>query len=160
MRHLYLRLAAIISLTIPALTQAAPLNEQDTQTATLISGKLEKHKIVMLHCPDCNYRESIRSVLKRLGAVEMDVTNTTASFSVLVPLQGNDQVKTDSPGVKGNWNKVTFRIDAGNWHYKDGVDRVIYEQLKGSILPLFTTRNMEEKSGNRLSIEVLRPVRD
>ncbi len=105
----------------------------------------------------------IKTILRQLGARDEVVKSTgcvttgpekfpgiDATFSVLEPVGSGAQDATGSKNVEAQWDKVTLNADSSC---------ALIEQVKRSILPLFTTRNQSSGCSERFSLDVLRPVK-
>jgi hypothetical protein len=111
----------------------------------------------------------ITAMLRQLGARDSTVkpfgcitvggperfAGVDATFSVLEPTGSGDPAAgstgaTSSADVQAQWGKVTLAR---------GTSCELIEQVKRSILPLFTARNPSSGCSPRFSVEVLRPVK-
>ena len=110
-------------------------------------------------------------VVKSRGCTRFDgpepFPGVSATFAVLVPAGSGEKVAANSPDVAARWETVTLDSDTTQRTGQGGCELI--EQVKKSVLPLFTTRNLAYSSdcfphseslvGARLSVEVLRPVK-
>ena len=110
-------------------------------------------------------------VVKSTGCVRFDgpeqFPGVNATFSVLEPAASAGKDAGNSPEVAARWDKVTLDADKPRQQI-DGSCELI-EQVKKSVLPLFSTRNVEfstdcfphtqSLAGAKLSADVLKPVK-
>ena len=144
--------AAAIGLDASAGARAPASNDQPAQTTASISATLSRRAIhINSDCTDCDsFRREVGLILARLGARDVVVSNTQATFSALVPAGGGNQGTVKSQNVAARWEKVTLSVGR-----EFGA---LGQEISTRILPLFTTCNAREDSARRLSVEVLRPV--
>ncbi len=110
-------------------------------------------------------------VLKSTGCVRFEGPETFpgvhATFSVLEPADSAGKDAANSPDVAARWDKITLDADKPR-QTNDGHCELI-EQVKKSVLPLFSTRNVqfstdcfphtESLAGAKISAEILKPVK-
>lgn len=173
-----------------AVALAEGSNEAAGQTETSISARWTQRKLHFVfmgfttHYSCDGLRDQLKSILQQLGARKDLVLKHTgctrlegpepfpgvdATFSVLEPAGAGGQADGQGAdkGVPARWEKVTLESDVPH-RSNDGQCELI-EQVKKSVLPLFTTRNLDYSSdcfphteslaGARVSVEVLRPVK-
>ena len=182
--RLWLASALIVASTVAT---AAGSNDPAAQTATAISGKWAPRKLHFTYVGftasyTCDgLRDQMKQILLQLGARKDLVVKPSgctrlegpepfpgvdATFSVLEPA-GDDPGTAKSQGLPARWDKVTLDSDTHGRTRSGGCELI--EQVKKSVLSLFTTRNLtyssdcfphaESLTGARLSVEVLRPVK-
>ena len=144
--------AAAIGVDASADARAHASNDPATQAAASISATFAPRMLfINSGCTDCaGLQTEVGSILRQLGARDLFLTNTLATFSVLVPAAGGNQGTANSQNVAARWEKVTFS------------EKMLFgplgPEISARILPLFTTCNAREEGAQRLSVVVLRPV--
>jgi hypothetical protein len=153
---------------------AATSNEETTASATT-AAKWVPRKIHFMYTAvspsssttyySCDKLQSqMTTILRQLGARDEVVepfgcitkggperfAGVDATFSALEPSGSADQQATGSQNVDAHWDKVTLA---------SGISCDFIEQVKKSILPLFSTRNQSSGCPPRFSLDVLLPVK-
>jgi hypothetical protein len=119
--------------------------------------KWDRHEFWVACAPTrgvCNFRREMKVIFERLGARDLVVHDLHASFFSLMPA-ANDAQDAAASHQTARWVKVTFRGTGYHGRDDDGDGLVLYSHLKTDILPLFTTRNLQEENSRRMSVEVL-----
>jgi hypothetical protein len=159
-----------------ASAQAAPQAQPEAQPSKWVQKELKfVYQGFTTHYSCDGLSSKIRDVLLQLGArpdlkvYEMACTTSAgvpspfpgvnAKFSVLVPAQPQD---AGAP-VAAHWGVV--QVQLGNWGLDHAGQCELLEQIKQSILPLFTTRNVDFKQsciphhltvqGSMLAVQIL-----
>ena len=111
-------------------------------------------------------RRSITSILRQLGARDVAVSNSEATFSALVPTESATPIPPNLQIVPARWDKVTLDVSIVSDPARDVSDPM--SVFAAGLISLFTTRNISHRVGLHVgpttphrgttTLEVLRPV--
>ncbi|HEY8054248.1 MAG TPA: hypothetical protein VIE42_15765 [Steroidobacteraceae bacterium] len=180
------RFAAAAVLGLGACGVATVVAAADTHTAQLATWTPKEQRFVYqgftTHYSCDGLREKVRSALLSLGARKsLTVSESGCSsprggpepfpgvaikMQVLTPVTAaTAQVAADPASVPAHWQTIDLRLDQDTLGASG--DCELLEQIKQSILPLFTTRNIQYSSncvphqlstgGTQLRVEILVP---
>ncbi|HEY4212659.1 MAG TPA: hypothetical protein VGM84_14355 [Steroidobacteraceae bacterium] len=181
-------IGALIASSAVGLGAAAAPTDSSTDAASTTTAKWVPKKLdftfvgFTAHYTCDGLKGQMKYILQQLGAGKDLVLKSTgcvrfegpeqfpgvhATFSVLEPAESAGKDAANSPEVAARWDKVALDADKPR-QSQDGSCELI-EQVKKSVLPLFSTRNVqfstdcfphtESLAGAKLSADVLKPVK-